>query len=126
MKFETLFVENKFQGSKTCKKIRARFKSRFIHTRSQGESWAHRRRITIKDRDKNHRLDLQLKVQEILGLTLDSTFYNSKCWIKEIQNNKGLAKLNQWFVYISTHNLHINKNVDLMWEDFTKFYAFIN
>ncbi len=98
VKFETLFVENKFHGSKTCRKIRARFKSRSIDTKSQGESWAHRRRITIKDRDKNYRLDLQLKVQETLGLSLDPTFYNSKCWIKEIQNSKGLAKLYQWFI----------------------------
>jgi hypothetical protein len=43
-------------------------------------------------------LDLQLKVQETLGLSLDPTFYNSKCWIKEIQNSKGLAKLYQWFI----------------------------
>jgi hypothetical protein len=38
VKFETLFVENKFHGSKTCRKIRARFKSRSIDTKSQGES----------------------------------------------------------------------------------------
>jgi hypothetical protein len=43
------------------------------------KSEIHKRRITIKDRDKNYKLDLQPKVQEILGFMLDPTIFNPKC-----------------------------------------------
>jgi hypothetical protein len=43
------------------------------------KSETHKRRTTIKDRDKNYRLDLQPKVQKILGFMLDPTICNPKC-----------------------------------------------
>ncbi len=45
----------------------------------KAKSGTHKRKITIKDRDKNYRLDLQPKVQEILGFMLDPTICNPKC-----------------------------------------------
>jgi hypothetical protein len=43
------------------------------------KSETHKRRTIIKDRDKNYRLDLQPKVQEILEFMLDPTICNPKC-----------------------------------------------
>jgi hypothetical protein len=37
-----------------------------------------RREVTIRVWDRNHRSYLQLKVQEVFGLSLDSTIYSPK------------------------------------------------
>jgi hypothetical protein len=60
--------------------MKARFKYKFVaNTKFQGESRAHRKEITIGNRDKNHKSYFQQKVQNILGLLLVLTIYNLKC-----------------------------------------------
>jgi hypothetical protein len=92
--------KTKSQGeNKTCKKTKVRCKSKFANTKFQGESRTCKKGITIRNRDKNHKSFLQPKVQKILELLLDLILiYISKCWIKEIQEIKGLNKLYQSLV----------------------------
>jgi hypothetical protein len=111
--------KKKSQGeNRTCKKTKVRFKSRFANTKIQGESRTCKRRITIRNREKNHRLFLQPKVQKILGLLLDLILiYISKCWIKEIQKIKGLNKLYQSLDRFLPISCTLTKDVNLMWEE---------
>jgi hypothetical protein len=55
------------------------FKNRFTYNKSKDWSEARKKRIIVKDRNKNYRLDLQPQVQEILGVMLDPTIYRLKC-----------------------------------------------
>jgi acetate kinase len=54
-------LETSFK-KKTCRKTKARFKSKSRNIKSQSESKTCRKEITIRDRDKYHGSYLQLEV----------------------------------------------------------------
>ncbi len=55
-------------------------------------------------------LDIQLKTQKILRLWFNLIIYSPKCWITKIFKNNGSTRLHKSFLYISSNNLHNNKN----------------
>jgi hypothetical protein len=63
----------------------------------------------MRNKDRNHRKDLQTKIKAILGLLLDPKVYSPKCWVKVFREIKGLVSSYQLLVYIPSHNLHIKR-----------------
>jgi hypothetical protein len=54
---------------------------------------------------------------------LDSTICSPKCWITNIQKNKGSTWLHKLFLFF-LRTCTTTEDVDLVWEDFANLYSF--
>ncbi len=68
---------------------------KLIVTARPNLSWHYGRRMS---RNIYRRLDLQLKIQKVLKLSLNSTIYSPKCYITNIQESKGSTWLHNSFL----------------------------